>query len=91
VASCDGPSDWRNTRKHVIKNLRKWPVFRNFFLDIYVERARERDERETKTERLLSEHFNAFPPPVFNAISNEDETCVQDTFSKSVTVLTVKF
>ena len=60
-------------------------------LDIYVERARERDERETKTERLLSEHFNAFPPPVFNAISNEDETCVQDTFSKSVTVLTVKF
>jgi hypothetical protein len=61
-----------------------------FFLDMYRERerARERDERERKTERLLSEHFNAFPPPEFNAISNEDETCVQDTFSKSVTVLT---
>jgi hypothetical protein len=54
------------------------------------ERAREREERERKTERLLSEHFNAFPPPEVNAISNEDETCVQETFSASVAVLTSK-
>ncbi len=52
AASCDGPSDCKNTRKHVIRNLQKWPVFRTFFFAFQESiEGRGRREREKDSER----------------------------------------